>query len=71
MNAHKRETTGMRQIDNLLEYVNNRMYRQEMGYSNGKYFFRGRWYSQEEVDSLFPVQLSYSVVQLDNRQIKS
>lgn len=68
---HKEMLTGLRPIENIQEYVFNRMCRQEMGWENGMYHFRGKWYSQEEVDELFPATLKYRAEQLDSRQLEA
>lgn len=54
---------------NLQEYVQNRMYHQEAGWVNGKVYFRGKFFTQQEFDELFPCILKYKVVQLDGRQM--
>lgn len=55
---------------NLREVVLNKCYLSEVGWSEDKgYYFRGRYYTDQQLAELFPTTFKYSTVQLDKKQL--
>lgn len=60
----------MKPIANLIEYVRNQTIRNRAGWINGMWYLDGRYYSEQEFNEMFPVELKYYTVQLDGRTVK-
>lgn len=57
-------------LQNLQQVVQNKCYLSEVGFVNGKYHFRGKYYSKQEIEALFPTTFHYSISRLDKNQIE-
>jgi len=58
-------------IDNLMQYVHDRMIRQQAGWIGGKYYVNGKYYTEQEFDQLYPAVLKYKVIQMDGTQLSN
>lgn len=61
----------IRSIENLQEYVRDRMVRQEAGWVGGKVHLHGRFFTAQEFDDMFPAVMRYRSIQADGTQVRT
>lgn len=57
-------------LTNLKEVIENKIFRSEVGWVDNKHYFRGRFYTPQEIEEMFPIKLKYSTVRLDSKQLE-